>query len=161
MVRRRPTPRLRHRHLPDRHRRPHRPQRPNHPHLRQPRHHHQPTTPPQLRPLSISPDGTQIAVNQRTGDQTDGDIARDLTANTTIDTHTGANITLPVTGTITAIHYQPDSSILVRTRTGNTHHLTLLNPDHTTRTRVTEPTTTKNLHLLTHTPTNPNRHRDA
>ncbi|AVT41027.1 PD40 domain-containing protein [Plantactinospora sp. BB1] len=114
------------------------------------------TTNPQRRrscdPLSISPDGSKIAVNQRTGDQNDGDIARDLTANTTINTHTGATIRLPVTGTITAIHYQPDNTTLIRTRTGNTHHLTLLNPDHTTKTHLTEPTTTRNLHLLTHTP---------
>jgi TolB protein len=102
-------------------------------------------------PYSISPDGNLIAVNQRTGDQPDGDIARDLFANTIIDTRTGNNITLPVTGSITAILFQPNGDILVRTNNG-TNQLTLLNPDHTIKAQVTEPATVKNSRLLGYTP---------
>jgi TolB protein len=100
-------------------------------------------------PSSISPDGRYLAVNQRTGDQPDGDIGRDLTANTIIDTRTGANVSLPVKGTITQILFQPNGDILVRT---STHQLTLLNPDHTVKTQVTEPATTANTRLLAYTP---------
>jgi TolB protein len=102
-------------------------------------------------PYSISPDGRYIAVNQRTGDQPDGDIGRDLTADAIIDTRTGANVTLPVTGSITAILFQPNGDILVRTTTGHAHQLTLLNPDRTIKTHVTEPATTTNTHLLAYT----------
>jgi TolB protein len=103
-------------------------------------------------PYSISPDGSLIAVNQRTGDQPDGDIARDLFANAIIDTRTGDNVTLPVTGTVTAILFQPNGDILVRTTSGGTNQLTLLNPDHTIKTQVTEPATVKNARLLAYTP---------
>jgi TolB protein len=102
-------------------------------------------------PYSISPDGGLIAVNQRTGDQPDGDIGRDMVANTIIDTRTGNNVSLPVTGQITAILFLPDGEILVRT-TGGTNQLTLLNPDRTIKTQVTEPATVKNARLLAYTP---------
>ncbi len=102
-------------------------------------------------PYSISPDGSMIAVNQRTGDQPDGDIGRDLFANTIIDTRTGDNVTLPVTGSITAILFQPNGDILVRTTSG-TNQLTLLNPDRTIKAQVTEPATVKDSRLLGYTP---------
>ncbi|MFE9658387.1 TolB family protein [Micromonospora sp. NPDC006431] len=102
-------------------------------------------------PYSLSPDGSLIAVNQRTGDQPDGDIGRDLFANTIIDTRTGHNLTLPVTGSITAILFQPNGDILVRTKNG-TNQLTLLNPDRTIKAQVTEPATVKNSRLLGYTP---------
>lgn len=102
-------------------------------------------------PYSISPDGRYIAIDQRTDDQPLGDIARGTTANTIIDTRTGNNITLPVTGTITQILYRPDGTILVRTKTNTTTQLTLLNPDHTTRSSIVEPPTVRTFALLTHT----------
>ncbi|SDZ04288.1 hypothetical protein SAMN05444365_10511 [Micromonospora pattaloongensis] len=103
-------------------------------------------------PYSISPDGSLIAVNQRTGSQPNGDIGRDLFANTIIDTRTGRNITLPVTGSITAILFQPNGDTLVRTKNGTTNQLTLLNPDRTIKAQVTEPATVKNTRLLGYTP---------
>jgi len=100
-------------------------------------------------PYSISPDGRYIAVNQRTGDEPDGDIARDLHANAIVDTRTGANVSLPVKGTITAILFQPNGDILVRT---SNHQLTLLNPDNTVKAHVTEPAAAANDRLLAYTP---------
>jgi TolB protein len=102
-------------------------------------------------PSSISPDGILIAVYQSTGNQPDGDISRALGANTIIDTRTGNNVTLPVTGQIIAIRFQPNGDILVRTTSGGTNQLTLLNPDHTMKTQVTEPATVKNASLLAYT----------
>lgn len=103
-------------------------------------------------PYSISADGRLIAVNQRTGDQPDGDIGRDLYANAVIDTRTGANVALPVTGTISAVLFQPNGDILVRSTTKNTTLLTLLNPEHHIKAQVHEPATVNTLHLLAYTP---------
>jgi TolB protein len=99
-------------------------------------------------PYSISTDGRYISVNQRTGDEPDGDIGRDLSANALIDTRTGANVSLPVSGTITAIRFQPNGDILVRT---SNHQLTLLNPDRTIKTHTTDSAAT-NTRLLAYTP---------
>jgi TolB protein len=98
-------------------------------------------------PYSISPDGRFVAVNQRTGDQSDGDIGRDLVANAVIDTRTGANVTLPVTDPVTAVVFQPNGDILVRT----TSQLTLLNPDRTIKAQVAEPAAVKTFRLLAYT----------
>jgi TolB protein len=112
---------------------------------------HNATTNPQQRrscdPYSISPDGSLIAVEQHTGSQEDGDIGRDLVANTIIDTRTGTAVTLPVNGTINAIHFGPNGGILVRT----TNQLTLLNPDHSINSQVAEPSSVKNAKLLAYT----------
>lgn len=102
-------------------------------------------------PYSISPDGSLIAVNQRTGDQPDGDIGRDLSANAVIDTRTGSNVALPVTGSITAIVFLPDGDILVRTTNDTNQQLTLLGPDRTIKAQVSEPATVNKSHLLAYT----------
>ncbi|GAA2374799.1 hypothetical protein [Dactylosporangium salmoneum] len=98
------------------------------------------TTNPENRrsfdPYSISADGTLVALLQLTkANETNGDIGRDLEANTLIDTRTGNVVNLPVTGPISAIAFQPDGTILVRTP----GKLTLLNADRTVRTTVNEP----------------------
>jgi TolB protein len=107
-------------------------------------------------PYSVSPDGSLVAVNQRTGDEPDGDIGRDVWANAVVDTRTGADVALPVSGQINAILFQPDGKILVRSTDADITTLTLLNPDRTVKTQVTEPA---NLtcgqylcRLLAHTP---------
>jgi TolB protein len=97
-------------------------------------------------PYSVNHDGTLISVNQRTGDEPDGDIGRDSTANAIVDTRTGTNITLPVTGTITAITFLPTGDILVRT----TGKLTLLGADRTVRTQITEPAGVKTYQLISY-----------
>jgi TolB protein len=111
---------------------------------------------PQLRrscdPYSISPDGSLMAVHQRTGDEPDGDIGRDLVANAVVDTRTGADVRLPVTGTVNAVLFQPDGTILVRTTGGAGNLLTLLNPDRTVRARVDEPASVHDAALLADTP---------
>lgn len=102
-------------------------------------------------PYSVSPDGSLIAVNQRTGDQPDGDVGRDLVANAIVDTRTGSNVTLPVTGTITAVLFQPNGDLLVRSSNGGANQLTLLGADHTIKSQVTEPASVKNARLLAYT----------
>jgi TolB protein len=111
---------------------------------------------PQFRrscdPYSISADGSLMAVHQRTGDEPDGDIGRDLVANAVIDTGTGADVRLPVTGTVNAVLFQPDGTILVRSGTGAGNTLTLLNPDRTVRTTVSEPVGVHDAALIAYAP---------
>ncbi|MEV0713442.1 hypothetical protein [Asanoa sp. NPDC050611] len=108
---------------------------------------------PELRrscdPFSISADGKLMAVNQRTGDQPDGDIGRDVFANAVVDVATGADVRLPVTGAVTAVLFQPNGDILVRTKD---HKLTLLGADRTVKAQVTEPAAVRGLALLGYSP---------
>ncbi|MEV4535729.1 hypothetical protein AB0J82_18070 [Asanoa sp. NPDC049518] len=99
-------------------------------------------------PYSMSADGGLISVWQRKGQEEDSDIARDLVADTIIDVGTGENVGLPVRGDVTAILFQPDGDILVRTR----GKLTLLGPDYVVKAEVTEPAAVENLKLLAYTP---------
>jgi TolB protein len=97
-------------------------------------------------PYSVSADGTLVAVAQRTGDTPDGDIGRDSLANAIVDTRTGDNVTLPVTGPINAIVFLPDGKILVRT----SGRLTLLNADRTVNAQTTEAASVKNYRLISY-----------
>ncbi|MDI1462932.1 hypothetical protein QEZ54_18300 [Catellatospora sp. KI3] len=98
-------------------------------------------------PFSISAAGGFVAVHQRTGDEPDGDYGRDFLANAVVDTRTGAEVALPVTGPITAVLFLTDGRMLVRTR----GELTLLRPDRTVETRFPEPDQVKNQSLLAYT----------
>jgi TolB protein len=97
-------------------------------------------------PYSVSADGALVAVAQRTGDTPDGDIGRDSLANAIVDTRTGDNVTLPVTGPINAIVFLPDGKILVRT----SGKLTLLNADRTVNSQTTEAASVKNYRLISY-----------
>jgi len=111
---------------------------------------HNPANPQRRRscdPYSLSADGRLMAVNQRTGDEPDGDIGRDIFANAVVDTRTGANVSLPVTGAISAILFLPTGEILVRSGS----QLTLLNPDRTIKIQVKEPAVVRNTRLLAST----------
>ncbi len=103
-------------------------------------------------PFSLSPDGSRMAVDLHTGNTDDGDIGRNLSANAVIDTRTGATVRLPVNGTITAVLFQPDGGMLVRTRSATANLLTLISPTGTITTQTTEPATTKDLSLIAYTP---------
>ena len=67
-------------------------------------------------PYSLSPDGKRMAVILHTNsDQTDGDIGRDFGANAVIDTTTGGDVPLPVSGDVVAVLFQPDGGMVIRT----------------------------------------------
>jgi TolB protein len=104
-------------------------------------------------PFSISADGSRIAVDLHTGDMPDGDIGRDMFANAVIDTRTGATVRLPVPGAVSAVLFQPNGGMLVRSSSAGHNLLTLLSPDGMVITQVTEPTTANNLNLLAYTTT--------
>ncbi len=90
-------------------------------------------------PFSLSADGTLMSVNQRTGDDNDGDIGWDMSADAIVDTRTGADVPLPIpSAEIRAILFQPNGEILVRSVRDGTVTLSLLNPDRTIKTQVTE-----------------------
>jgi TolB protein len=103
-------------------------------------------------PYSISPDGTRMAVDLHTGDMPDGDIGRGLHANAVIDTRTGTSVRLPVTGTVTAVLFQRDGGMLVRTRTGESTALVRLSAAGTVVGRATETPATKDIELLAYVP---------
>jgi TolB protein len=97
--------------------------------------------------FSISPDGAMIAVRQRATGEPAGDIARDFTANTLVDTHTGNAIDLPVAGKLNAVLFRPDGKILVRS---DVTRLTLLDSNRKVITTKTIPEATGN--LIAYTP---------
>lgn len=103
-------------------------------------------------PYSVSPDGRLVALDEHTGAQPDGDIARNLRANTVVDVRTAAPLTLPVAGRMSAAFYLPDGRLLTRTTAGRTTTLTLLNADRTVAARITEPRAAASLDLLAFIP---------
>jgi TolB protein len=105
------------------------------------------------RPFSISADGSRIAVDLQAGNTPDGDAGRRLFANAVIDTRTGATVRLPVPGAVSAVLFQPNGGTLVRSGSAGHNLLTLLSPDGTVITQVTEPATANNLALLAYTTT--------
>jgi TolB protein len=88
---------------------------------------------------SVSPDGSLMAVNQAVGDEPWGDIGRSLAADVVIDTRTGDEVPLPVSGQVWAALFLPNGEVLVRSTDGDTFTLTLLNPDLSIKTQVSEP----------------------
>jgi TolB protein len=103
-------------------------------------------------PYSISPDGSRMAVALHTGDMPDGDIGRGLYANAVIDTRTGATVTPHVSGTISAILFQPDGGMLIRSKVSGGYRLTKLDAQGHTTALVTESTAVRNMALLAYTP---------
>ncbi|MDG6101205.1 hypothetical protein Daura_00240 [Dactylosporangium aurantiacum] len=90
-------------------------------------------------PLSISPDGTKMAVDVILPGQDAGDIGPNRTADAIIDMSTGKAIAIPVSGTVTQVFFRPDSTALVRASTGGTVTLTLLSAGGTVVASTTEP----------------------
>lgn len=103
--------------------------------------------------FSVSPDATLIALDEVTGDAPEGDPARNGTANAVVDTRTGKDVALPVPGTITAVLFQPDGHLLVRSKHADKSvHLTLLAADRSIVADVTEPRAVGTYQLLAYTP---------
>lgn len=102
-------------------------------------------------PYSISPDGSRLAVAMVGAGQPNGDIARDLVADAVVDTRTGTAVDLPVTGTVSAVLFGPDGSLLVRSASGGGNQLTLVSPAGTVTARVAEPAGVRRFSLLAHT----------
>ena len=73
---------------------------------------------------------------------------RDLVANAVVDTRTGATVRLPVTGTVSAVLFQPDGSMLVRSSTG----LVLVSAGGTVLARAPEPAGGSAMSLLAYVP---------
>lgn len=102
-------------------------------------------------PVSISPDGSRMAVNLHTGNMDDGDIGRDPVSNAVVDLKTGATVKLPVPGTVEEMAYRSDGALLVRNVAATTTYLTLLGPDLTVVAQVEEPVKVRGMWLLGYT----------
>jgi len=103
-------------------------------------------------PYSLSPDGSKMAVDMHTGDMPDGDIGRNVFANIVIDTRTGATVRLPVSGTVSAVLFQPDGGMLVRTTGSGSNHLALVSATGAVVVQVTEPAAAKEMSLIGYAP---------
>jgi TolB protein len=101
--------------------------------------------------VSVNRDGTRLAVNLKGPSDPAGDIVGDMTANAVIDTATGATVALPVRGTVLAVLYRPDGTMLIRSRKGTATTLTVLGPDGTRVAKVTEPAVARGLELVAYT----------
>ncbi len=111
-------------------------------------------TPPRYIPAieSVSRDGARIVVQVPGPDDTLGDIARDLSANTVLDVASGRAVPLPVTGKIVQMLYRVDGSLLVRVQGSAHDKLVVLRPDLSVATSVDEPATNKSWQILAETP---------
>jgi TolB protein len=98
--------------------------------------------------VSVNRDGTRLAVDLKGPAEPAGDIVGDLTADTVIDTATGATVALPVRGTVLAVLYRPDGSMLVRSRLGKVTTLTVWGPDGTRVARAVEPAAMRDVDLM-------------
>jgi TolB protein len=101
--------------------------------------------------VSVNRDGTRLAVNLKGPSDPAGDIVGDTAADTVIDTATGATVALPVRGTVLAVIYRPDGTMLIRTRKGRTTTLTVLGADGGQIAKVVEPAVTRGLELVAYT----------
>ena len=97
--------------------------------------------------VGVDATGARIAVDLHVGDEPDGDVAGSRIADTVIDVATGAPWPLPVRGTVRALRYRADGTLLVRTETGGGFRLTLLSPTGEELAAATEPPSVRGLDL--------------
>ena len=101
--------------------------------------------------LSVNQDGTRVAIDLKAGDEPAGDIVGDESADTVIDTATGAAVALPVRGQVRAVLFRPDGSMIVRSRSGKVTTLTVLSADGRQLAKVVEPASVNKLVLTDYT----------
>jgi TolB protein len=101
--------------------------------------------------VSLNRDGSRMTVDLHKGNDTDGDIGGSTVANAVIDTATGKVVALPVRGTVTAVLYRPDGTLLVRTVSAGKRTLTLFTTNLSVLARMAEPAAVKAYNLRDYT----------
>jgi TolB protein len=98
---------------------------------------------------SVSVSGTRVALWVNDGSTPAGDVARGLYSNTILDTRTGQKINMPVSGELSQAVFRADGTTVVRIQGAQHNQLVLISAAGSVLTRVDEPTSLKNLVLLT------------
>jgi TolB protein len=99
--------------------------------------------------VSVSRDASRIAVGLGVG--VSADSGPDPGADTTVNAATGAIAVPPVEGSIDAVLFRPDGTMLVRSSSDDRATLTLLAADDTVIAQVAEPATVKAMNLVGYT----------
>ncbi|TDB75669.1 hypothetical protein [Micromonospora sp. KC723] len=100
--------------------------------------------------VSLSRDGSRVALLRTGPTEDDGDIARDLNANAVVDTRTGATVNLPLGGRkLIQAYFLPDDRLVARVKGGGgNQHLLLIDADGHLVTEVAEPAALANQQIL-------------
>jgi TolB protein len=101
------------------------------------------------RPTSVDVTGGRVTVPLQTTGATGDDGS--TTADTVVDTATGALITPPVAGTVVGMVFDARGNLLVRAVRAGVTRLSLFAPDGTLLVQATEPVALKDLNLLAYT----------
>ncbi|MEU7586410.1 hypothetical protein AB0A95_08935 [Micromonospora sp. NPDC049230] len=99
--------------------------------------------------VSLSPDGSRIALLRKKAAGDAGDVARDLRVNVVLDTRTGNEIRLPLGGReLRQVHFQTDASMVVRVRDGGGHTVLLVDEDGRKISETAEPASLSDMQIL-------------
>ena len=101
------------------------------------------------RPTSVDATGGRVTVPLQTTGATGDDGS--TTADTVVDTATGAILRLPVAGTVVGMVFDARGNLLVRAVRSGATRLSLFAPDGTLLVQATEPAALKDLNLLAYT----------
>jgi TolB protein len=99
-------------------------------------------------PVSVSPDAGRVAVWLHKKHEPAGDITGDVVANGVVDTKTGKVVKLPVKGKVSAVLFNTDGSLVVRSTSAGKTTLTLLSAKLKVLRRAGEPAAARKLDLI-------------
>ncbi|RAO38844.1 hypothetical protein ONO23_00688 [Micromonospora noduli] len=99
--------------------------------------------------VSLSPDGSLVALLRHKPDGDAGDVARDLRVNVVLDTRTGKQVSLPLGGrTLHQVYFQSDGSMVVRVQSGSGYAVLLVDEDGRKVSETAEPASLKDEQIL-------------
>ncbi|RAO45053.1 putative 29.3 kDa protein [Micromonospora noduli] len=99
--------------------------------------------------VSLSPDGSLVALLRHKPDGDAGDGARDLRVNVVLDTRTGKQVSLPLGGrTLHQVYFQSDGSMVVRVQSGSGYAVLLVDEDGRKVSETAEPASLKDEQIL-------------
>ncbi|MET7864434.1 TolB family protein [Micromonospora taraxaci] len=99
--------------------------------------------------VSLSPNGSRIALLRDRSRGDFGDGARDLRVNVVLDTRTGKEFALPLGGReLRQVHFQSDGSMVVRVKAGSGYAVLLVGEDGRKISETAEPAALKDMQIL-------------
>ncbi|TNH27489.1 hypothetical protein FHG89_18070 [Micromonospora orduensis] len=99
--------------------------------------------------VSLSPDGSLIALSRQKERGDRGDGVRDLSVNALLDTRTGEQVSLPLGGRkLRQVYFQADGSMVVRVQDGSGYAVLLVDEDGEKVSETAEPASLKDMQVL-------------